>query len=270
MSIWAWELRRHRIQGPHRLWIANWKEVVSGGINCMTLSWWPCHKIVSVTSGGIRWYQLQKPESGAPVLVRLLLHTPVISCTRFLVLQSVRDLTTPFFASPFHCFSGPSCVQRTCASADSKSTASVFTALTVANPPDGTFDLIKGASVASRHPWLFGVKVASLAHTDSQSFQWRFRYYIIRKVFTDRDTNNTPRKLKVLMRTFIDIWSWRCGGPDMYTLRNLLWSVFRKNRHHVGISKKLMGFSKNRPSFGFSKYRLLFFFFFRETDDWSF
>ena len=82
-----------------------------------------------------RCYQLHKPKSGLPVLSRLLHHTLVISCTRFLVLQSVRDLMTPPFVSPFHCVSGPLCVHRTRASAAPKSTASVFTALPVANPP---------------------------------------------------------------------------------------------------------------------------------------
>ena len=44
----------------------------------------------------------------------------------------------------------------------------------------------------------------------------------------------------------------------MYTLRNLLWSVFRKYRHSVGIWEKLLGFSKNRPCFGFLKNRWCF------------
>ena len=53
----------------------------------------------------------------------------------------------------------------------------------------------------------------------------------------------------------------------MYTLRNLLWSVFRKYRHSVGIWEKLLGFSKNRPCFVFFEKSLVIF---GETDDWNF
>ena len=72
--------------------------------------------------------------------------------TRFLVLQSVRDLMTPPFVSPFHCVSGPPRVHCTRASAAPKSTASVFTALLVANPPVVICD-ITPSMTSSNGPW---------------------------------------------------------------------------------------------------------------------
>ena len=86
------------------------------------------------------------------VLSAALHHTPVIFCTRFLVQESVRDLMAPPFVSPFHCVSGPPCVHRTRAFAVPKSTASVFTALPVANPPVVICD-ITPSMILSNGPW---------------------------------------------------------------------------------------------------------------------
>ena len=72
--------------------------------------------------------------------------------TRFLVLESVRDLMIPPFVSPFHCVSVPPCVHCTRASAAPKSTASVFTALPVANPPVVICD-ITPSMILSNLPW---------------------------------------------------------------------------------------------------------------------
>ena len=64
----------------------------------------------------------------------------------------IRYLMTPPFVSPFHCVSGPPCVHRTRASAVPKSTASVFTALPVANPPVVICD-ITPSMILSNGPW---------------------------------------------------------------------------------------------------------------------